>query len=252
LQDYNPLSSRRLAAYLYAVAGAPPPEADAPDLFLGWIASARSIRRPALLDMAAVRVVVAKNAPPPRVPPFRRLGGGGRWSVYENPSALPRAFVVEAARFVDDDAAAMAAIVAPSFDPRRAVVLTGAASTDADAAVAARAAGGARPATIVVDDPEHVVVRAHADVASVVVLTDAVAPGWSAAVDGGATPLRPANVLGRGVVVPAGDVAVTFTYHAPGLAWGIALATIAWGAVLVVLVARQARRATSTVSQSEK
>jgi len=91
LADYNPLSSRRLAAYLYALVGKPA-SWSADTFFVGALPMNAPIVRPELLDMAAVRTVLIKLVGmPPRQPPFRRLGQQGKWTLYENPLAFPRA-----------------------------------------------------------------------------------------------------------------------------------------------------------------
>ena len=242
LQDYNPLSSHRLAAFLHALAGMPPPHPDDPDLFLGWLGSTRRIVRPELLDVAAVRTLVVRTAlgVPARQPPFRLRGVAGRWAVYDNPLALPRAFVVERARVVDTDDDALATLLAPGFDARREAVLVAAHGL---APPARDDAPPLRAARIVVDEPEHVVLDVAAERPSVLVLTDAWAPGWSATVDGDDAVVARANGLGRGVVLPAGARRVDFRYGAPGLAAGLAVALAGWGGVgAAALLRRRGRR----------
>ncbi len=63
-------------------------------------------------------------------------------------------------------------------------------------------------------------------------LADAFYPGWRASVDGQEAAIYPANVLFRGVPVPAGDHAVVFTFEPSGWRGGVAA-----GGVGVVLIA---------------
>jgi uncharacterized membrane protein YfhO len=91
------------------------------------------------------------------------------------------------------------------------------------------------------DDPEHVTGEARSDHTSVVVLTDPIAPGWRATVNGRPAPALAANQLGRAVVVPAGENRVDFVYHAPLLPAGIAVAVIGWTIVAIGAVVRARR-----------
>ena len=66
----------------------------------------------------------------------------------------------------------------------------------------------------------------------VVVVHEAVHPGWRATVDGVPTPIVPANALFRGVLVGAGHHALEFTYAAPR---AVALAPLSLLAMLTAL-----------------
>jgi hypothetical protein len=239
LQDYNPLSSRRLGAYLDAVFGLPPPRPDDPDFFLGWVQLNRPVLRPELLDMIAVRSVLLKSFVPPPGPRWRRSGGVGHWTLYESSTAFPRAFTVGRARLVVDDSGALAAITEPGFDARREGVLSGEPERPAIALPDDATSGPIGDATIVDDSPERVVVDVEASRPGVLVLADPFAPGWSATVNGGAVRLWCANALARAVLVPAGRSRVEFVYHAPALAAGLVLTSVGWSAVLVVALVRR-------------
>lgn len=231
LEDYNPLSSRRLAAYLRAIEGEPPPTPSDPDLFLGFVSMKRPVVRPELLDAASVRTILlaSQAAMAIRSPPFRPLARERSWTLYENPLALPRAYTIARARVVPDDAAALDALA--TVDPRDRVVLV------AHDAPADGPPDSLREARIAVDEPERVVVEAHVDRPEIVVLTDPIAPGWTARVNGVAADLLPANHLGRGVVVPPGDVRVELEYRAPGFRSGLLAFVAAWSAAAALAAA---------------
>jgi hypothetical protein len=245
LQDYEPLSSRRLRDYLFAVAGRPPAADDDMMPYTGGFPRSDAIARPALLDLAAVRglVLAAGTKPPDRSPPFTHVKTLGPIAVWENPRAMPRAYVVPRARFVADEAAALAAITAPGFDGRGEAVLAGAADGPDAEAVAQAAAAPARAARIARDEPETVAVEVDVTAPAVLVLADAFAPGWTATVDGAARRLWQANHLVRGVIVRPGDRRVEFTYRTPGLRAGIAVAGTAWALVAAGAVVAARRRA---------
>ena len=68
----------------------------------------------------------------------------------------------------------------------------------------------------------------------VLVLADAFYPGWRASVDGQAAAIYPANVLFRGVPVPAGEHTVVFTFEPSG--WRLGLAVAGLGILLMAVL----------------
>ena len=137
--------------------------------------------------------------------PLREVYRGDDGYVYENPFAVPRAFVVGSALNTNDQ---LAVVTRPGFDPRALAVV----STPLDL-------NGSGQARIVRDDPEHVTVRAEADGRALVVLADTYFPGWKATVDGEDAPIVRTDHLLRGVVVGRGPHVIEFRY-AP-LSWRI-------------------------------
>ncbi len=166
----------------------------------------------------------------PLTPPPYRLIHSGDVKIYENTAALPRAFVAGDWQWQPDTAAAVAAMAAPGFDPARTAVVAGDGPAPAPAA-----AGGS--AVIAAYAPERVVVRVEG-AGGLLVLTDALYPGWEATLDGAPAQLYAADGLFRGVFVPAGAHEVVFAFR-PGsfrLGVGVSLAGLAAlvaGAVLV-------------------
>jgi len=245
LQDYEPLSSRRLATFLSAVAGLPAPRVDAFPQFDGALLHPHKIVRPDLLDLVAVRGIVAAGSalPPAGVPGWTLVDRlNAEIGVYRNDRALPRAYVVGQPRYVADETAALSTILDPGFDPRREVVLVGA-STSPARPPAAAVAPPFVPARIVIDEPERVVIEMDSPPAGgALVLADAFAPGWEATVDGEPRPVRQANHLVRAVLVGPGDQRVEFRFHAPGFALGLIALVATWTAALAGLVVARARR----------
>jgi hypothetical protein len=242
LQDHEPLSSRRLAAYVSAIAGRPAPTGSEIGPFIGFVPLS-GIVRPALLDLLAVRGIVSEpwSVPPAREPPYVRVAERPGVEVYENPVAVPRAFLLPSARFVADEGAALDALVGGRVDGRAQAVVVGEPGPDA-APVVAAAPGALRPARCTVDDPERVVVEFATDAPALLVLADAFAPGWRVAVDGEPRRVEQVNHLVRGVFVRPGERHAEFTYHAPGFAPGAAAAGLAWGGVGAAAVVARRRR----------
>lgn len=244
LQDYEPLSSRRLGDFLAAVWGLPPPRSDSFPLFTGAIFLVEWIVRPDLLDLVSVRSVLApadavSAAGVRGWTPIARRGALVTW---RNDRALPRAYVVERARFAADEPAALDAIRQLDFDPRTETILVGAPDGDDARAVASGSSTPLAPARIEVDDPERIVVEVGATRPGVLVLADAFAPGWEAFVDGRPRRIWQANYLVRGVVVRPGDRRVELRYRAPGFALGVVVFAVAWTVVPIAIVAGRVRR----------
>jgi hypothetical protein len=99
---------------------------------------------------------------------------------------------------------------------------------------------GEGSAEVVRDEPTAVDVRVVVPGGpALLVLNDAFAPGWRAAVDGREQPIVAANYLARGVWLPAGEHRVAFRYATPGLAEGLALAALAATAIGVWALRRR-------------
>jgi hypothetical protein len=244
LQDYDPLSARRLGTFLAAVTGTPPPSPRDVLLFTGALLREPPIVRPDLLDVAAVRSVmtVRSEAAAPLPSGWRVRGRTGDLVTYLNGRALPRAYAVDAGRFVADEPAALQALLDRQVDVHAAVVLVGTPGDETDRTLAAAVPGPPGAARIVVDEPERVVVEVNRARPGVLVLADTFAPGWSATVDGVPRTIRQANYLVRGVVVRPGERRVEFRYRAPGFRLGAALCVATWGAVLLGLGLAARRR----------
>jgi hypothetical protein len=246
LQDYDPLSSARLGTFLTTVAGLAPPRADEFPLFTGALLKDPFLTRPELLDLVAVRAIMAPmRSLRDAIDGWTRVGKYGDLLTYRNDRALPRAYVVERAQFVPDEAAALEAIVDASFDAHAEAVLVGTPDTPAAQAVAAGARRPAAPAAFALDDPEHIVVPVDRATPGVLVLADAFAPGWEASVDGRPRTLWQTNYLVRGVILEPGDRRVEFRYRAPGFAAGVSLLAGAWTVVLLGLGLSRMRAARS-------
>jgi hypothetical protein len=149
------------------------------------------------------------------------LDAGGEFALVRRPvAALPRVYDAQA-RWVPDADAAFAEL--RTVDDGL-VLLEG-----------APLATGSTKGTVALTryEPNHVELTAQLAEPRVVVLNDLWAPGWTATLDGAPVEVRRANLVVRGVVVPAGSHTVHFDFETPGLNTGLA----AGGLALLLCVA---------------
>ena len=147
-------------------------------------------------------------------------------TVFENPDALPRAFLVHDAHVADDNAA-LKEMTQDDFKPGQNLIL-------ADGAPMQN--GGAPRADeqvrIVDYAPERVVLSVHASAPGYVLLADSWYPGWVAQVDGVDAPIRRADLIFRAVQVSAGTHEIVFEYRPTTFYFGAAVSALALVIVL--------------------
>src|SRR5262249_49121323 len=133
--------------------------------------------------------------------PIRRADG---ISLYEDPQALPRAFVVGRVEVEPDPERVL--------ERMRRVDLSTAAVVEEPLPESSTFGGGGQ-AMIARYEPERVTVRTASDAGGLLVLTDRWFPGWQATVDGRPAAILRTDYLYRGVVIPAGEHVVEFVYR---------------------------------------
>jgi hypothetical protein len=240
IDDYEPANTRRQAQYLqYLMRG---PEGLEPGRFTfsGWLELIGTYvdpealeRRSRLLDLASVRWVLVPFELGMR-PNFARwfrwaglkpAGAHENLRLYENPRALPRAFVTYRFEEAPPTEALLERLARPDFDPLASSYVEGA--EDWEVAAGAPARGTA--ATIALDDPERVEVEADLVAPGLLVLADTYYPGWRATLAGRELEIRPVNHLFRGVQLPAGRHRVRFEYRPQNVAAGATISAAALG-----------------------
>jgi hypothetical protein len=87
---------------------------------------------------------------------------------------------------------------------------------------------------------DRVELRVTADRPTVVVVRDAFAPGWTAAVNGRPAPVLRADGRHRAVPIPAGESRVRLSYRPPRLLAGVALSLVATVVIAVLAFGRRA------------
>lgn len=212
------------------------------------------------LDLLGVRYVLAPlsirmdGGAEVTAPVWRHFDHSDRWSqadhfcetvVFENRRALPRAWLVSQVKKVSASeglhAIRQSALPDGSyFDPRRVALVEQAVDFP----------------TQEPDDPEarakatemesgRVVVQAHSAVPAFLVLSDTSYPGWRATVNGQPVRIIPTDYVLRGVVLPAGDSTVIFTFRPMSFYAGVSLTIVSLLAAIGMLawdVRRRGRR----------
>jgi hypothetical protein len=168
-------------------------------------------------------------------------------TIYENPAAYPRAFVVPEAVLAPDGPAALARLRDGPLNPRRQVVV----ESQPLVGVGPFAGTPAQDAAIVAEGTAVLDVHAEAPAGGFLVLTDPYYPGWRAFVDGQEAPILRADYLFRAVALQPGAHDVRFAFTPRSMDRGVMLSlvgvVIAAIAILVglagpVVIARPWRR----------
>jgi len=235
---YDPLVTRRHALYFAALQAGGVPMDKSPwrgrSPFMGFLTSYPASDRFALLDLMGTRAILADGRAAARAPALSKLLERFEWrsrcevaaplgaipvDVYENPLALPRAFVVHRVSEAADPEAALRQMTAPGFDPRREAVVEG------DFELAGSATSASR-VELVSYAERQIVLRVQSPEAGLLVLTDSFDPEWRASAGGEAVPVHPTDALFRGVPVPAGESEVVFRYVPRSFHLGVALSAL--------------------------
>ena len=158
--------------------------------------------------------------------------------IYQNNSALPKAYVVFQKETASSPEQARSIFYGASFDPHNAVILE-----DRNAISLPQVAGAQSysPAVVTSYASNEVKLTAQTDKDGILILTDIFYPGWQAYLDGKKVVTYPANVMFRGIFLPAGDHAVTFVYE-PWWFWPsitVSLLTISGMIILAIYSSRK-------------
>ena len=233
ITDYEPLSLDRYDRFYRLLDGrrAAESESDPNRMpFIGFLEFEPSPERLRLLGLMSVRFIMTH---PFAVPFGKALGSEGspwvlalpsqqgHYMVYENPTALPRAYVAHDWQVERDPGDALRAVSASAFNARRTVILE-----PGSGETLPPVSGGApviTAAEITSYQPARVEIDVNDPTPGFLVLTDAYYPGWKATVDGRPAAIQQANYLFRAVAVPGGHHRVTFVYDPLTFKLGAAL-----------------------------
>jgi hypothetical protein len=209
-----------------------------------------------LFDLMGVRFVLSTDAldhageivgPEWRAPPGQTWrADGGAFFIHERESAFPRGWVVHQLQILEDEAALIAELTAPTFEPgQRALLEPGPGVAELQEHVTG-APGRTRAVVFEpTGDPDRVRLVVPAGEPGLLVLNLAALPGWSATVNGRETGIQRANLFQTLVPVGAERSQVELTYLTPGFELGAAISAgaLAVLAALGVVCLRTRRRA---------
>lgn len=139
-------------------------------------------------------------------------------SIYRNKNYLPRAWVVQQVTAVapEDIQAVKSVMSRPTFDPATAAVIEGKLP-----AQLSPAAGGRQEVEFLTYSPNQSTLKVNLAAPGLLVFSDIYYPGWAVYVDEAPQPLYAANLMMRGVYVPAGQHHVEFRYEPASFKLGL-------------------------------
>lgn len=181
-----------------------------------------------LLEKLSVRLLVTQPGIEPQDVNGRNPGLDGRlkpvyrgddgW-IYENPRALPRAFLVPKVITVSDPENALRTLSDPEFDARQAAIIIGQAPAECaelwsnSAPLDQHTSGRTSGAKIVSDGLNDVEIEVETSLPALLVLNDSWDDGWEVFVDGIERTVLRANYAFRAVKVAQGRHHVAFRYR---------------------------------------
>lgn len=180
-----------------------------------WSGAMAMPPNPSLLAIGAVAATAKTAAAAPKGWPLVHEDG---LLVFRSPAPARRALFVAAAS-TGTEAAVLAAVRAPGFDPAREVWFD-----DGPAASFPAASGSARVSD---DGADRVTVEVDAGGPGWLVLLDGWFPGWEASLGGRPLAVRRADYAFRAVQVPAGKSLVRFDFRPSSVGLGLLIALFA-------------------------
>jgi len=246
VNDFEPLSLTDFQIFadaLRGIDGWPASLEAALDVFTGEVAPPRPRFDGRLLNLSGVRFVLVDGQTEPLLSqwfaagtslvPWRRSATA---VVYENRTALPRAFFVRRDQARASGVSCVTTLSGSDFDPATQLLLDSApvpsGATNDNTAVTVR---------ITQYDPGRVRVQVAGDQPGYVVLTDIFYPGWIAQVDADTVPILRADCFFRTVAVSAGTHEVAFRYAPVVFYRGAAISAVSLGLAAGVLLSGRAR-----------
>lgn len=195
-----------------------------------YFTSAYEQRR--LLNMLNVVYLIFPPGSPniERYAPLELVERNDEGTIYRNPQALPRAWLVQRAEIIPNDEAQLDRLADPSFDPATTVIL--------DRPIPDMRTAALESTPDVSYAPNQVIIRARTQAPAMLVLSDAYSADWQVTVNGQVAQLYRANYAFRGVWLPAGDHIVVFTYRPQALMLGAIISGVALVLVVVAAVLR--------------
>ncbi|MFQ5503481.1 MAG: hypothetical protein ACE5F1_01635 [Planctomycetota bacterium] len=205
-----------------------------------------------IFDLFGVRYLLSKESLPslggPVIPPLE--GPGGKFFVYERPTALPRAFLVPRARIEKSEEATLEHLCAELYDPLSLVLLHEEILPDPPYQEL-DGNGNGHPAELPflddpseisqatlefeIDNPSEVRILIRDCPGAWLVLTDTAMSHWAATLDAGPVSWWRADLCFRSVWIPPGDHRLNMSYDARPFRAGLRISSSALASILLLL-----------------
>jgi hypothetical protein len=155
----------------------------------------------------------------------------GAYQIFENKTALPRAFLVNSYVVESNPQKILDAMFSPNFNLRNEIVL----EQNPDVKL-----GGQGTATIKNYSPDKISIETNSTGNNFLFLSDSYYPGWQAYVDGKETQIYRADFAFRAIVVPGGKHNVEFNYNPLSFNSGTLAAIL--GLLIIIMLAIVSKR----------
>ncbi len=175
-----------------------------------------------VIDMLNTRYIVTEPNKP-NLEQFETVYHGPDMRVYENPSALPRAWGVSQYRLVSSEEA-LQGVHEEGFDPRQIVLLEQPPALDDDRS---QCDFREQRSEIRAYSSDEILIEADFACAGLLVLSERFSPGWQATLDRHDVDILRANYILRAVAVPAGRHTIHLQYRPPTYLWGLGISLCA-------------------------
>lgn len=204
-----------------------------------------TVSTPKMLDLLGIRTVISYlpiESDMLSLVQTKRIGPLTR-RIYDNPRAVERAYLVREATTAATLNEAASRIFDPSFTAGKVALLE---TRDAEMHPNLTQFIRVNPSdekdgvvTITANNPTSVSLSVHSgSTPALLILTDTYYPGWTADIDGKETPIYPANVKQRAIVIPKGSHTVQFTYQPRSVSRGLTISIITEFIVVLLMVVR--------------
>ncbi len=201
---------------------------------LAWFPPSR------LYDMLNIRYIVTTDTLKTLPLVYDGNVAAGDLKVYENPSALPRAWLVHRTRQAEVGRATWEAMLAPGFDPAEEAIM----------AVSLSLPGGAGGTARITEYTLHAIaIEVDTPTDALLVTSENYYPGWVVRIDGQLGPLLRVNGALRGARVPAGRHDVIFSYEPRSFRLGAVISAITVLAGCLLMVSALWRRVRGRVTR---
>jgi hypothetical protein len=251
-RGYNPLDVLRYKEYLQFLGNEDKPLRGLGSDLTFPVVNDFPVKNPSLLDLLGTRYLLQRSDRPPVAGTWEAVDedkepkaydcllGGMQpfppYTVYENPNAFRRAFIVHEAAPLPERPRVLAALNETDFSRR---VLLEDFTADAESTAAKRKPGSAQIRDY---QPNRVTVEVASEAPGYLVLTDIWYPGWTCTVDGEPARLYRGNFVFRAVAVPAGSHKVVFNFAPDSYRRGKAVSVTALIALALCVLAGVGRK----------